>query len=451
MRPERILITCLTLSLLTNCKFAQSPQPTRSLENIVDAIIKPYSDSMLIAGIAVGIMESDSLLFSKAYGHADLEFDIPLSIGCSFQIGSITKQFTAVAIMQLAEKGLLNIDQTIDTYMAFEHEKHAPTIRQLLTHTSGIKGHGAVPAFRSLLMESSDRDTIVRLVEKEPFDFAPGSAMLYSNTGYILLGLIIEKVAHTSYQEYIIDNIITKAGMSNTYFCDRTAIKKDRAHGYNFVDGGKYRAEEPYYHWTFSAGGLCSTVEDLLKWQKVLHQDETLLTRSSYNELIDPGQLDDGTQLRYAKGFQSYTKHDIPIIAHGGSGSGILAEIRYYPHQKISMVTLENSYRREHWFDIGDEISKLLLPPSKGKEIYPGKLSDFEGTYEGNWKVEIESTPSDLLVKRNPTIRDTLKYNGDDKWYLGDDEYYFTQGVDGEQFLHIDMIYAHFKFRKSNQ
>ena len=398
--------------------------------------------------MAIGVMREDSIIFSKAYGFADLEYEIPLPANASFQIGSITKQFTAVGIMQLAEKGILDLDENISEYIQFEHKEYDPTIRQLLNHTSGIRGHNNLPGFRPLLMREIIRDTIIRLVEKEPFDFVPGTAMLYSNTGYIILGLIIEKLTGQTYEEYTAEHILSKAGMENTFFCDRTAIRKLRAHGYNFVDGGKYRAEEPYYYWTYSAGALCSTIEDLLKWNNALHDGNVILNKVSYAELIKPEQLENGIKLRYAKGLQRYRKNGHEVIAHGGSGSGILAELMYFPEKKISLVTLENSYRRENWFAIADALVDELIPVTIDRTAYEGDLSTFRGTYEGNWQVRIENTDNHLLIENEGATIDTLSYVGGDRWSSKGNEYFFTKGNGGEQYLHMDMIYALFSFTK---
>lgn len=166
-----------------------------SLEQRVDSLIKPYIDSTRVAGVAIGVFKDRKPLLLKSYGHADMELDVKLPVDVSFEIGSVTKQFTAAAILQLAEQKNLSLEDDFTKYVRYDTRGKKVTIRQLPSHTSGIKGYTELSGFRSLSIQKLGRDTLLRMVEKEPFDFEPGEALIYNNTAFFILELIIKKSA----------------------------------------------------------------------------------------------------------------------------------------------------------------------------------------------------------------------------------------------------------------
>jgi len=266
-------------------------------------MVQPHIDSMNIAGLAIGVARNDTILLLKSYGYADLEFDVALPVSASFEIGSVTKQFTSVAILQLVDKGLICLEDDLNEYVEFDTKGRKITIEKLMNHTSGIKGYTELSSFRDFSVHDYPRDTLLRIVEQEEFDFEPGEAMIYNNTAYFMLGLIIEKVTGQTYEEYLQENIFSKAGMDNSYYCDERKIMKKKAYGYDTGKGGKLvKAAYLDHKWPYSAGSLCSTAEDLLKWNHILHESETILNKEMYELLITPSRLQDGTTIRYAKG-----------------------------------------------------------------------------------------------------------------------------------------------------
>ncbi len=441
-----IAFSCQAQSDLTKGKM----QEKKVLETMVDSLVNPLINNSKIAGMAVGIMRNDSVLLLKSYGYADLEFNVLLPVTASFEIGSMTKQFTAVAIMQLVEKGLLKLDDNLNKYLTLNFKNENVTIRQLLSHTSGI----SEPRLGDIIYHIYPRDTLLRLIEKGKFDFKPGAAMMYNNTGYIMLGLIIEKVAGQTYEEYLNKNIFSKAGMTNTYMSDLETIKKNRAHGYNNVskDGKLTRAEQPYFYWTFSAGELSSTVEDLLRWNRVLHRSELLLKKETYKEFVAVGALNNGTQLRYAKGLQTLKYKGYNVIGHGGSGSGILCDSRYFPEQNLTIITLQNTYRQASESEITYSIADNLLPLKKEPaEKYKGDLSIYKGIYKGILDITVDVVESKLIIKRSwQTTGDTLTYIGNQKWSLGNDQYSFKIENAKVKEMHWDPISAYIILTKVN-
>jgi CubicO group peptidase (beta-lactamase class C family) len=447
------LFTCIFMLFIFPCTGQaivkdKNAQGVKSVEKIVDALVQPLIDSAQIAGTAVGIMRNDSILLLKSYGYADLEFEVPLPVDASFELGSITKQFTAVAIMQLVEKGQIKLDDPINKHLTFDAKADTITIRQLLNHTSGIK---EVP-LRNFIQEKYPRDTILRLLEKQQLDFKPGTQMMYSNTGYKILGLLIEKVTKQSYEEYIVRNIFEKAGMTKSYLADLETIRKLRAHGYNNInkDGELTRAEQPYFYWTFSAGALSSTVEDLFKWNQALHTSEKVLKKETYRQLITPGIVGDNILLRYGMGIQVYKYQGHPIIGHGGSGSGILSDLHYFPDQKLTVIVLQNTYRRIPDSQISYAIADQLLPQLKKRtERPPNNLSIYKGTYKGLLEIKVDVFGSELIAKKSwQTKGDTLMYIGNEKWSLGTDHYSFTKENGKIKEMRLDLIYANIILKK---
>jgi len=212
----------------------------------------------------------------------------------------------------------------------------------LLSHTSGIKGYTELPGFGIISFQKFQRDTLLRIVEAKPFDFEPGKLLIYSNTGFFILGLIIEKVSGLSYEEYIMKNLFEKAGMTNSYYCSENRVIKNRAHGYDTDERGLVRAAYLDHTWSYAAGSICSTVEDLVKWNNALHHGK-ILNESIYREFITPARLNDGTITHYAKGITITEKNGKKMIEHGGGISGFLSENRYFPEEDISIVVLINS------------------------------------------------------------------------------------------------------------
>lgn len=443
------LIQIFTFLLFTYQIVIGQTKKNISFEKKVDALIQPYIDSSKIAGMAVGVMRNDTILLLKSYGYADIEFDVKLPQNAIFEIGSMTKQFTAVSIFQLAEKGLIQLDDPIDKHIPILNNEKI-TVRHLLNHTSGI----SEPRLGNLIYQIYPRDTLITLVEKGKFDFKPGTAMIYNNTGYKLLGIIIEKVSGKTFEQYLKDNIFSKVGMQSTFFSDHETVRKNRTHGYNNLreDGKLTRAEQPYFYWTYSAGALSSTMADLLKWNKALHYSEQILDKTRYNEFIRVGVLNDSMPLRYANGLQvlEYKGHN--VIGHGGSGSGILCDTRYFANEKLTIITLQNTYRRASESEFSYLIADNLLNSKiEGSVNFEGDLSMYKGDYKGILKMNIDVVDTKLVMRRNgQKVGDILNYLGNQKWALGNDQYIFKTENGQVKELHWDAISAYFRLKKIN-
>jgi len=425
-----------------------------SLEEMVDTLVQPYIDSLQIAGLAIGVARNDTVLLLKSYGYADLEFETPLPVSASFEIGSVTKQFTAVAILQLVDKGLLNLGDDITEYLDFDTKGREVTIEQLLNHTSGIKGYTEMPSVSDYIYFEYPRDTLLRIVEQEEFDFEPGDAMIYNNTGYFMLGLIIEEVTGMAYEEYLVENIFSVAEMENSYYCDERLIRKNKAYGYDTEEGKLLKAGYLDHTWPFAAGSLCSSVEDLLRWNHLLHETDQLLDRESYEYLITPSKLNNGIDLRYAKGLSVDEYKGIAEISHGGGINGFLSDARYFPDNGLIIVTLINSTGPVSPARISNRVADHLLPIQEIEynEHYSGDLSVFAGEYKGrsrgrDMEVIIDAGEEILTIELYGSI-DTLDYAGDKKWALGNSFISFVEEEGNVSELHYDAGAGYYILKK---
>jgi CubicO group peptidase (beta-lactamase class C family) len=446
------------LIMLSHFINAQIEKPYNSLilENKVDSLVRPYLDSEKLAGIAIAVFKDNEKVLLKSYGFADLEFDIKLPIDASFEIGSNTKQFTAAAIFQLVEKGKLSLEDTITKYIKFNTHGKTITIRHLLSHTSGIKGYTELPAFEGITMHPYDRDTILRIVEKEDLDFNPGDALIYSNTGFFILGLIIEKVTGLSYEEYIMSNLFEKAGMTNSYYCSESKVIKNKAHGYETGDKGLIHAGYLDHTWPYSAGSICSTAEDLVRWNNALHNGK-ILNEKLYKEFITPAILNDGTITHYAKGVAIIERNGRLVISHAGIINGFLSQNNYYPQDSISIVVLINSTGSISTCKIANCIADYFYGEASTSYLpYPGDITKLIGTYKGPGRGEVLSVRiigNDSLlsiqIANNKPI--SLYYLHDDYWTDNSPDYWsgvspiyrFRKTENEFKELGIDQIYGY--------
>jgi CubicO group peptidase (beta-lactamase class C family) len=353
----------------------------------LDSAASAHAARPAVAGISVAVVRGADTLLMKGYGKADLEWSIatPADASASYEIGSVTKQFTATAIMQLVEQGKLDLDENFTKYLPeFDTRGHVVPLRRLLDHTSGIRGYTEMPAFRELAAKKLPRDTLVSLVEQQPFDFEPGTAQIYNNSAYFLLGLIIQKVSGESYEDYIRKHLFEPAGMTSSYYCSESALHERKAHGYDGSPQGLVLKNYLDHTWPFAAGSLCSTARDLVRWNRALHGGR-LLKSESYATMTTPHPLVDGTPLSYAMGLGVEDRAGRRMISHGGGINGYLSDARYFPDEDLIIVVLQNSTGPLGPDALGAAFSNLILGPVPPPQPAPitGDLNALLGEYAG--------------------------------------------------------------------
>jgi len=276
-------------------------------------------------------------IFQKAYGMANREWDVPNTLDTKFRLGSITKQFTATLILHLAEQGKLRVEDRISKYYTDAPASWSKvTIHNLLTHTSGIPSYTGLPGF----FEKGSRDPrspaeIVKLTQNMPLEFEPGTKFSYDNTGYILLGYVIEKITGKSYAAYLKETIFDPLGMHNSGYDEWTPLIHHRASGYR-MDGNRV-INAAYLDMTlpFAAGSLYSTVGDLLIWDQALY-GENVLTKESKNKMFTPFLEKYG----YGWFIDSMGRHK--FVGHGGGINGFNTEIRRFTDDNLTVIVLSN-------------------------------------------------------------------------------------------------------------
>ncbi|MFN7932497.1 MAG: serine hydrolase [Bryobacteraceae bacterium] len=323
-----------------------------------------YVDSWLRDGQFTGtviVTKDGQPLFRKGYGQANREWNIPNAPDTRFRLGSITKQFTAASILQLVEKGKLSIDDPVS-----KHYPDAPaswekiTIHHLLNHTSGIPSYTAIPDFfakQSMIRRSPVE--IVKLTQDKPLEFEPGSKFAYNNTGYVLLGAIIERITGGTYDEYLRKNIFEPLGLKDSGYDWNTTIVARRATGY--TPDGKIA---PYLDMSLphAAGSLYSTIDDLAKWADALESGK-VVSKEHYAKMTTAYLNNYGYGLTMAK----IENHD--VIGHGGGINGFNTSLMRAPADKLTVVVLANQNG-----PAADVIARELLALHFGKDVKPRPL-----------------------------------------------------------------------------
>jgi len=300
-------------------------------------------------------------------------------------------------------------------------------LRRLLDHTSGIKGYTEMPVFGELMMRDLPRDSLVRLVEREPFEFEPGTALIYNNSAYFLLGLIIEEVTGQAYEDFIAERLFRPLGMADSYYCSERVVRERRAHGYDAAGEDSLALAAYIDHtWPYAAGSLCSTVADLVRWNEALHGGQ-VLTDASYRAMISPAPLVDGTPVRYAMGLVADSTDGRRSIGHGGGIPGFLTEGRYYPDDDLIVVVLQNSTSPVGPAVLEDQLVELVLGPPEVEPAaapYASSLDELAGRYAGPARggpltVTVSVADGELSVEPESGAARTPAYRGGLTWADG--------------------------------
>jgi CubicO group peptidase (beta-lactamase class C family) len=334
-RIFRILLSAAALTLL----LAGSPANAQSIDEIVNRSLSQRH----VPGLSVAVVKDGKVVTAKGYGLANAELMTPATENTFYQLASVTKQFTATGILRLVQDGKLGLDDKISTKLTDLPAAWANvTVRQLLTHTSGIKNYTEVEGFDRHVREDLTNADVLKLVTGAPLDFPSGSKFHYSNTGFFLLGMIIEKVSGKTYGDFLSERIFQPLGMTSTRFNDIHAVLKNRANGYTFEHNTLQNADFVSPSQPFAAGGLVSTVVDMAKWDAALNGDK-LLPKATLESMWTPTKLSDGTNSDYGFGWGIREKKGHRIIAHSGGINGFSTSIVRLPEDKLTVIVLANS------------------------------------------------------------------------------------------------------------
>jgi len=353
-------------------------QLTAEFDKILSEQFKPGE-----TGCAALVAKNGQVIFRKAFGMADLELDVPMKPEMVFRIGSITKQFTAIAILQLMEQGKLSLQDEITKYIPdYPMHGHSITIEHLLTHTSGIKSYTNVPEFQKFIRTDMKPEEVIDLIKSKPMEFAPGTKWNYNNSGYFLLGYIIEKVSGKTYQEYLQDNFFTPLGMSSSCYGDDTKIIKQRASGYQPGKEGTVNADFMSMLLPYAAGSIMSTVDDLYKWNRAVHSYK-LVKKETLEMAHTPYKLADGKSTGYGYGWSLSELQGSPTIEHGGGINGYLTSSVYIPDEDVFVALFSNSNGKAPEFSALKMAALAIGKPLKMTEMKldEAALKEYQGIY----------------------------------------------------------------------
>ncbi|MBF03102.1 MAG: serine hydrolase [Flavobacterium sp.] len=287
------------------------------------------------------VAKDEEILYRKAFGKANLELEVPMQPDFIFEIGSMTKQFTAVAIAMLQEQGKLDFEDEIVKYIPdYPTQGNKITIHHLLTHTSGIKDFTKIKSINEIAKKDLSPQELIAFFKEEPMDFKPGEMYKYNNSGYVILGSIIEIVSGQSYAEFIEETIFKPLKMISSSYASHKKVIKKRASGYHlkeeFVNNTFISFSLPY-----ASGSLLSTVDDLLKWQIALEAN-TLVQQKTKEMIFKNYTLNNGEEIGYGYGWHITKRDESLSYEHGGSIFGFKSMAVYLPDEKIYVIGLSN-------------------------------------------------------------------------------------------------------------
>lgn len=399
---HKILSLIFAISIFSAYAQSSIPQQAR-----IDSIFSKW-DSPDSPGGTVGIIKEGKLVFAKGYGSANLDYKIPNKNKTVYRIGSTSKQFTAACIILLSQQGKLSLeDKLIQYFPDFPAYANNISIQHLLNHTSGIRDYLILARLAGLATEDHYTDKMVEkwLMNQQELNFNPGDEYLYSNSGFWLLGQIVEIVSGVSMAEYAKENIFIPLEMNDTHFHnDHKQIVKNRASGYRPSRKGGYSISMTTLD-MIGDGGIFTTVEDLAKWDTSFYGSE-IVNKNFWETMTKVGTLNNGEKLTYASGLMATTYKGLEITQHAGSMAGYNADMIRFPQAKFSVIILSNRadanptrmayqvadifLKNEYKKDQGTK-SMNFDPKDEGLEpisLTEEELQVFEGTY-WNPKVKI--------------------------------------------------------------
>jgi CubicO group peptidase (beta-lactamase class C family) len=393
------------VALLAICVSDATAQSDAATFSRLDSIAGADVVEKRAVGLVVAVVKGTDRLLLEAYGNADAEGNVAMTANTVVPIGSVTKQFTAAAILQLRDAGKLSLNDAITKWLPeFGTRGNGVTLRHLLSHTAGIVQAGEMRELRAIqLLRNPDvtRDSVYNVISRYAPQFPAGTMQVYSNTGYWLLGRVVEKASGVTYEEYLEKRIFEPLGMTRSMYCDTKNIP-DRAYGHGIRNGVSGRVPSIVHTATYAAGAICSTAGDMVTWLQSLHGGK-VISAESYAEMVAPYRLNDGTLVRYGMGLIVWNdSRELKQIGHGGGGFGFSSQAWWHPDAQLAVVVLTNS-EPDNTTAIVEALSAAVLPPGPDPATFAGDPSPLIGTYGGRrgsteMVIAVTPTPQGLAV-----------------------------------------------------
>ena len=393
---SKIMIACICL-LFSVSSFAQP------LEQQIDTYISTQYTSDT-PGVSVLVAKNGKAIYSNAFGIANLETGLKADPKNVFEIGSITKQFTAVAILMLVEQGKLSVDDNITKYIPdYPTQGKTITVHHLLNHTSGIQSYTGMARFKTLARTDMTPTALIDTFKNEPMEFDPGTQFKYNNSGYILLGHIIEVISGTSYENFIQANIFDTVGMTNSYYGSMAKLIPNRARGYSETETGYRNADYLSLTLPYAAGSIMSTTSDLLKWQNAISAN-TLIKRNTLENAINGSTLTSGEVISYGYGWIKGDLNGSATVEHSGGIFGYSSNGIYLPEEDVYVIGLTNC----DCGNVGDIVSNVAAMVI-GKPF--AKKEDAITLSDAQLRTWVGAYTFDGGVVRHITLKDNQLYS----------------------------------------
>ena len=345
---RRSAVTLVGLALLVPGASAQSKDEPRQPDNVNARVDKLFAswDKPDSPGCALAVIKDVGIIYKRGYGAADLDHDVPITPGTVFHVASVSKQFTAFAVLLLAQQGKLSLDDPVRKYIPELRDFGTPlTIRHLMHHTSGLRDQWSLLIMSGWRLSEDvvrDDDVLDLVSRMKALNFNPGAQHLYSNTGYTLLAQIVKRVSGQSLREFTEANIFKPLGMTRTFFRDDHAvIVKNQAYAYNAGPGGAFKLSVPNYD-TVGASSLLTTVEDLARWDQNFY-DHRVGGKAIIEQMQIPGVLNGGEKINYAMGLAVGKYKGLKVVEHSGGDAGYRSHLMRFPDQRFSVACLCNA------------------------------------------------------------------------------------------------------------
>lgn len=351
--PKNIVILIWFTMLIISC--------SSNRENQITNTFSPYTGNN--PGASIMVIKNGNVLLAKTYGLANLEKKIPVTLETNFRLASVSKQFTAMSILMLIEQGKLNYETTLkDIFPEFPEYGKKITITHLMQHTSGLIDY-------ETLMDENDTtqvldiDVLNMIMEVDSTYFEPGTNYKYSNSGYAVLAMIVEKISGKKYSQFLKENIFQPLRMENTVAYEKGFSEvKYRAYGYRLKDGQFIFSDQSPTSAVLGDGGIYSSIVDLYKWDQALYTNK-LISYQTFEKAVTPGNLflSDGSPMKYGFGWQIDEYKGHKRYYHTGSTCGFLTVIERYPDDKFTVIILTNRAGEDSVMWIADKLTDVFL------------------------------------------------------------------------------------------
>lgn len=449
MFAHRFRAISFFLLFVLTVPFATQAQtdPDIELRKKIDALLDEAFPAEL-PGAAAVVLRGGEEVYRAAKGKANLELDVPLNAEMVFRLGSITKQFTAAAIMMLVEEGKVALDDEITKFLPdYPTQGTRITVRHLLNHTSGIRSYTGIPGWmQTRVVNDYSVSELINGFKDEPMDFKPGEEFRYNNSGYILLGAIIEKAAEKTYAEFIKERIFTPLKMTGSLYGEHDAIIQNRVPGY---DGSKDQPRNAKYlsmTQPYAAGSLLSTVSDLGKWNTALFGGK-VVNPESLKLMITDGKLNDGSSVGYGFGLVPGDLRGHKAVSHGGGIFGFATHGVYLPDDDIYVAVLANSTFMDP-NRVAIKIAALAagdpFPEFKAVEVNEKTLQQYVGVYKIDEQARRFVTLEDgkLFTKRTGGNRLEATPWSDTSFFYEQSPSHFEFVLEGDEVTGMNMYQA---------